>query len=231
MKQLPLPISLSPRATFDNFIAGLNQEAVTCLRGLPNSESELQVLIWGAGNRGKTHLLQAVCHLLAEEKKKAVYIPLKELFSSDPRLLHGLEQLDMVCLDDIHIVINDQDWALELFNLINRCRESQTPLVISALQRPQELNISLPDLSSRLLWGPVFHLKQLQDTDMLLTISQRASQLGLDIPYDAANYLMQHCRRDIGVLFEIVDQLDKETIVQQRKVTLPLVRSVLESNN
>lgn len=89
MKQLPLPISLSPRATFTNFITGLNSEAVTCLQNLYESRSELQVLIWGSESRGKTHLLQALCHQLAEKNKNAVYIPLKEFKDADPRLLHG----------------------------------------------------------------------------------------------------------------------------------------------
>ena len=78
-----------------------------------------------------------------------------------------------------------------------------------------------------MLWGPVFHLKQLKDEELLQTISQRARQLGLEIPMEVAEYLMKHCRRDIGELFEIVNRLDRETIIQQRKVTLPLVRSVL----
>lgn len=231
MKQLPLPISLSPRATFNNFIAGLNLQAVTSLRELPASPSEIQVLIWGDGARGKTHLLQAVCHLLADTDKNAVYIPLKQLHDSDPRLLHGLEQLDMVCIDDIQLVTGEQEWSLELFNLINRCRETRTPLVMSSSQRPQELEFSLPDLSSRLLWGPVFHLKLLKDADLLETISQRARQLGIVIPHEAASYLLKHCRRDIGALLKIVDQLDQETLIQKRKVTLPLVRSVIESDH
>ena len=229
MKQLPLPISLSPRATFDNFVAGNNEEAVASLQEFLNTKSELQILIWGDGPRGKTHLLQAICHQAAEENKNAAYVPLKELAESDPRLLHALEQLDIVCIDDIHLVGNHEEWALELFNLINRCREQQTSLVFSSVQKPQEMTLALHDLRSRLMWGPVFYLRNMQDEDLLLTITQRASQLGLEVPLEAAEYLLKRCRRDLGELLDIIDQLDKETIIQQRRVTLPLIRSVLEA--
>ncbi len=228
MKQLPLPISLSPRATFENHVAGRNEEAVTSLRNLLQTKSELQIFIWGKGARGKTHLLQAICQQAATENKNAAFVPLKELAGSDPRLLHGLEQLDIVCIDDVHLVGSHPDWSTELFNLINRCRERQTPLVFSSEKKPQELPLALEDLRSRLLWGPVYYLKPLADEDLLLAITRHATQLGLDIPPEAALYLLKHCRRDIGELLKIIDRLDKETIAQKRKVTLPLVRSVLD---
>jgi len=113
--------------------------------------------------------------------------------------------------------------------LINRCREQQTSLVFSSVQKPQEMTLALHDLRSRLMWGPVFYLRNMQDEDLLLTITQRASQLGLEVPLEAAEYLLKRCRRDLGELLDIIDQLDKETIIQQRRVTLPLIRSVLEA--
>jgi DnaA family protein len=229
MKQLPLPISLSPRATFENYVAGNNEEAVASFQNILDTKSELQLLIWGKGSRGKTHLLQALCHQAAEDNKNAAYVPLKELADSDPRLLHGLERLDIVCVDDIHLVGEHSEWAVELFNLINRCREQKTPLVFSSEKKPQELTLALEDLRSRLLWGPVYYLKNLSDEDLLQTIIQHASQLGLTLPVEVAQYLLKRSRRDIKELLEIIDQLDKETIIQQRKLTLPLVRSVLEN--
>lgn len=227
MKQLPLPISLSSKVTFENYVAGNNEVAVTSLQNLLNTKSELQIFVWGKGTRGKTHLLQAICHQAAEENKNAAYIPLKELAESDPRMLHGMEHLDIICVDDIHLVGNDEEWAIELFNLVNRCRAQKTPLVFSATQKPQEMSLALEDLRSRLMWGPVFYLRNLQDEDLLQTITKRAEQLGLEIPLEAAQYLLTRSRREIKELLEIIDQLDKETIIQQRRVTLPLIRSVL----
>ncbi|HID82882.1 MAG TPA: DnaA regulatory inactivator Hda [Chromatiales bacterium] len=229
MKQLPLPISLSPRATFETFVTGDNEESVACLKGLLQSHSEPQAFIWSKAARGKTHLLQAICHQAAEENKNAAYVPLKELAESDPRLLHGMEQLDIICIDDIHLAGNDKEWAVELFNLINRCREQKTPLVFSATKKPQEMSLALEDLRSRLMWGPMFYLKKLQDEDLFKTVTQRAENIGLEISLEATQYLFTRSRRDIKELLQIIDQLDKETIIQQRRVTLPLIRSVLES--
>lgn len=117
---------------------------------------------------------------------------------------------------------------MELFNLINRAREASTTLVLSSEKRPQELDVVLPDLKSRLLWGPVFHLKKLSEDELLEIITQRGDEIGLKISADISLYLLKHCRRDIGELLQIIGLLDRESMAQKRKITLPLVRSVVE---
>ena len=44
---------------------------------------------------------------------------------------------------------------------------------------------------------------------------------------EVCSYLLKRFPRDLNKLIELLDQLDKESLVQQKKVTVPFVKSVL----
>ncbi len=228
MKQIPLPLRLSTNTTFANYIAGNNAATIHFLANLVQGNEEMQTLLWCKHQYGKSHLLQAACHAAVATGKKPAYIPLKKFTDFESELLQGLDQLDLVCIDDIHLVVADTCWENQLFQLINRCRESGARLVISSRIHPSEMNIELEDLRSRLLWGAVFHLKKLTDGELLAAIMSRAAEKGMDLSHDVAAYLLKHCPRNLTELYSVVDKLDEESLVQKRRVTLPLVRIVLQ---
>ena len=228
MKQLPLPVQLATNTTFENYIEGRNAPLVHFLRNLQRDEHEVQCLVWSKPASGKTHLLQALCHQAVINNSKLGYIPLKELYSLGPELLYGLDQLELVCIDDIDTIVTDDLWCNKLFQLINRCRELSTVLVMSSQAHPGELDIALPDLKSRLLWGPVFHIKKLSDEQLLSVIVERANEKGLALSNHVAHYLLKHCSRDVSELTTVINKLDDESLVQKRRITLPLVKQVLQ---
>ncbi|MGI9305574.1 MAG: HdaA/DnaA family protein, partial [Gammaproteobacteria bacterium] len=77
------------------------------------------------------------------------------------------------------------------------------------------------------LWGPVFRLHLLDDEQKLATLRARAAHLGLELPLEAAEYLMKNCPRDLGRLLGIVDELDHASLAAQRRITVPFIKSVL----
>jgi len=228
MRQLPLPISLPERAIFDHYIPGKNQLVINTLKEVfsvkPHSQ---QLYIWSKHQVGKTHLLQSVCQLGAQHDKQIVYIPLAELSSSDPAILDDLEGLDAICIDDVHLVVNSEAWATNLFRLINACRDRGTVLIFSAAEHPRDMVLPFEDLRSRLLWGAVFHVKRLSDNDLLSSLYSRANTKGLDFPVDAAEFLIKRFARDTAELLKFLDELDHESMAQQRRITIPLIKSVM----
>ncbi|MEO1576816.1 MAG: hypothetical protein AAFU65_17860, partial [Pseudomonadota bacterium] len=56
--QLPLPVTLDERATFDNFTVGGNAEVIA---GLTSASPAPFTWLCGARGVGKSHLLQALC--------------------------------------------------------------------------------------------------------------------------------------------------------------------------
>lgn len=228
MKQLPLPIRLDEAATLENYIAGRNTTAKYFLSGFLSNPDELQAYLWAHGARGKSHLLQAMCRLASSNRMQATYLPMKEFAPLGSEMLDGLENLQLIAIDDLQVVTHDSDWAEAIFHLINRCRSRGCKLLLASENSPQSIRVALPDLASRLLWGPVFHLDPLPDTDLLSFILDRSRQCGLEMPAEVAHYLVKHAPRDIRWLEKMIELLDQETLARRRKVTVPLVKELAD---
>ncbi len=226
--QLTLDFQLKDSFTFDNFICGENQLLPELLKNR-NADIEKQVYIWGQHNSGKTHLLQAVCqyHYHLNKNLKLGYLPLQQLTEFSPDVFQGQEEMDICCIDDVQLLQGKANWQEALFDLINRLRECNRRLIITASQPPDEIGIQLKDLLSRLQWGPVFRLVELNDADKCRALQQRAQTRGFDLQENVAQYLLNNCNRDIADLFEVLDALDRAQLQQHRRLTIPFVKSVL----
>lgn len=230
--QLPLGFEPGELFTFDSFVNGNNSVAVSLARQMAwyeNPESgnhEKQLYIWGEPGLGKSHLLQASCNLAAKKQRTVCYLTPAEISGQSTDIFDGLEQIDLVCLDDIESWLVDLAWETALFDLINRIRENSSCLLLASAHSPDEDFVRLPDLRSRLSWGPVFHLQDLSDKEKYHALSYRAMQSGLELPENVAEYLMQRYPRDMFGLFERLAVLDKASMAMQRRLTIPLVKSV-----
>jgi DnaA family protein len=191
-----------------------------------SAESEQQLYIWGEPGMGKSHLLQASCNLAAKNQRTVCYLTQDEILDQPTDIFDGLEQIELVCLDDIETWLVDATWEIALFDLINRMRENSSCLMLASSRSPDEDFVKLPDLRSRLAWGPVFHLQDISDEEKYQALSYRARQNGLELPENVADYLMKRYPRDMFGLFERLSVLDKASMAMQRRLTVPLVKSV-----
>lgn len=222
--QLPLSIQLDDSATYANFIVSDNAALLYAL----TESSDMSLYFWGAAASGKTHLLQALCHAASLNKQTAVYLPLAGDEKLDPVMLEGMEQLDLVCIDDVHAIAGQLRWEEALFDLYNRIREQHKRIRISANGSPNAIKFCLPDLVSRLTWGPVFQLHGLDDTQKLAALQLRAKQRGFDLPEEVARYLLKHYPRDMHSLFTLLNRLDLASLQAQRRLTIPFVKAWID---
>lgn len=231
-RQLPLHFGVRDVFSFDTLVAGSNEVAVGIVQKCALGEGEKQVYIWSSqtDNKGggKSHLLQAACHQAAKKQRTVCYLPVAEIIDYSVQVLDELEKLDLVCLDNIDLMAQLPDWEEALFDLINRMRESGNSLLLAASASPEALEIKLPDLRSRLAWGPVFQLQALSDAEKREALRMRATQRGLELPDNVAEYLMRHYPRDLFGLFERLEVLDTAAMAMQRRLTIPFVKSVLD---
>lgn len=223
-RQLPLGIGLKDSATFDNFYPADNALVLKALQ----QDEEQMVYLWGPRGCGKSHLLQALCHATAAKGPAPVYLPLQELVALSPAILQGLEQQALIAIDDIQEIAGLAEWEEALFHLYNRIREAGKRLVVSANVAPAGLALSLPDLTSRLGWGPVFQLTPLSDADKRAALLLRARRRGLEMSNEVVEYLLRRCPRDMDSLFNLLNQLDQASLAAKRKLTIPFIRQLLE---
>ncbi len=228
--QLGLSLSLRDDATFDNFHAGSgnNRLVVNALRAACQRQGAQVVFLHGAKGSGCTHLLQAMCHAAADQQWAAMYLPLEQFATESPEhLLPGLEALDMVCLDHLQAVVGKPAWEEALFHTMNRLRDAGRLLLVAADAPPAQLAIALPDLQTRLNAATVFRLEWLSDDDRLVLVKQRAALRGLELDDEPARFLLSRAPRDTSELMALLETLDHEALVQQRKLTVPFIKAVM----
>lgn len=223
MSQLSLALALRDSATFDNFYAANNQQVIHALQ----DPSESFVYLWGGEGTGKSHLLQASCHHIAQQGGTPAYLPLSQWQELSPAYLEGLETMDLVCIDDIEQIAGQGDWEEALFHLYNRVRDSQCRLLVAAKSSPTQLPLQLPDLRSRLAWGLVLQLNELDDEDKLACLQLRAHNRGFELPTEVGHYLLKRSPRNMEALLQLLERLDQASLSAQRKLTIPFVRELI----
>ena len=100
-------------------------------------------------------------------------------------------------------------------------------MVVSSSEPLASLNIKLADLRSRLSWGPIYKLDALNENEKQKALQQRAKKRGLDLSDDVATYLLKHSPRDMSSLFTLFEKLDKASMVEKRKLTIPFIKDYL----
>jgi DnaA family protein len=230
-RQLSLDVSLVDDATFNNFFttpASANHQVLDVLRSQLSILDETSVFIWGNIGVGCSHLLQAACHAAQDASMTAVYLPLRELKDYSPAdLLNGLELQDLICIDDVQLVFGAEDWERQLFHLYNRVKDQGGRLLFASNEGPLSDAIQLADLRSRLNWGLVFQVVVLSDEEKVAALILRATKRGMDMSFDVGQFILSRYSRDLTRLFQLLDRLDKASLVEQRRLTIPFVKDVL----
>jgi len=228
MEQLPLEVRLADYALFETFCNGPNSASVHALVDLARTDTRSVLWLWGQLQSGKTHLLQACVNAAHSEGFRAAYLPLGADSDLIPEVVSDLGNLDVVCVDDVDRVAGEPQWERALFLLYESTRQRGARLVLSAQQAPLHCGFALPDLVSRFSSGATFRLHPLTDEDKLKAIQLRANWRGLNLTDDVARYLFARVDRSNSELFALLDRLDREALVAQRKLTVPFVKSVLD---
>lgn len=226
-KQLPLGVDLRDECTLETYFAGDNAQALVQVKDLAKGVGELFIYLWGRAGVGRTHLLQGACQWAHRFQRTACYVSLASVYPQGPAILDGLERLDLICLDDLDAVVGVAAWEEGLFHLFNRLRAAHRQLLVAANVAPRALSIRLADLASRLSWGVVYQLQPLSDEALLMALQLRARERGLILSDEVATYLMRRYTRSMPQLYAVLEQLDRASLVAQRRLTIPFVKSVL----
>ena len=229
-EQLSLNVFLRDQLTFQNFYAEENSAelAKENLIRLSTAQTNENVLLWGRPGCGLTHLLQACCHRAFEQGIDVQYLPLGDFIEHpSEQVLSGLADQKILCLDDIDTCAGNPDWERGLFNLFNELKAKGHSLVTTMHVSPREFGIELPDLRSRLMSAPAFHLPELSDEAKLTALVARAKNAAMELPLEVANFILTRVSRRTKDLFNMLDRLEAASLSRQRKLTIPFVKEEL----
>ncbi len=229
-QQQPLQFTYNTDYNFASFHTGCNQELVQQLQLSASGNGEQQIFIWGQLGQGKSHLLQACCHVAHNHQHSHFYLALAQTQITNPDILSGLENTRLVCIDNIQTIAGNTAWEQAFFRFYNLHREQGNHLIIASSEAPAKLNIALPDLKTRLTWGLCLKINTMNDEHRIAALAMKAKTMGLEITPKIGQFLLNRYARDFPSLWTLLEKIDYATLAAQRKPTIPLIKEILKKN-
>ena len=227
MKQIALDIGLASSPSFSNFFGGPNEAVLKHLQlWVGNSlRSPVPTYLWGEAACGKTHLLRAVREALREQGAASGWIDASVL---EPPVFN--ESWAAVILDDCHLYTAvQQQAAFNWFvNALNAADGHPRWVLAAGNVPPADLALR-EDLRTRLGWGHVFALHALTETERRAVLRREGDARGVFLSDEVMDFMLTRFSRDLGNLMQLLDQLDGYALQAQRAITIPLIKSMLES--
>lgn len=232
MKQLALDIGLSTGPSLSRFYEGSNSAVVQHLRawvgeGLSSDAARAPVptYLWGVSGSGKSHLLKAVHASLREQGALVGWMDASTGFPPEFD-----ERWAAVIMDDVHLYTPmQQQRAFNWFvNAIAPPSGSPRWVLSAGDAPPADLQLR-DDLRSRLGWGHVFQLHQLNEPERRAVLRQEADARGVFLSDDVMDYMLNRFSRDLGSLMQLLGMLDGFALRNKRAITIPLLKTMLET--
>ena len=201
---------------FDKFLGTENAELVYV-----QHKHDPFIYVWGEEGAGKSHLLRAWVAQALDAGKKAVYID-----AAATPLTEAAFEAEYLAIDQIEKLGNEEQ-AL-LFAVFNRFRNSGKGfLLLSSEHTPQQLVIR-EDLRTRMAYCLVYEVKPLTDQEKIDALVSMAAARQVTIDPEIFEYLLNHWRRDMDSLMQMLDTLDNYAVTMGKRITLPLLRQLLK---
>lgn len=224
-----LPLRMPPVAPDQRLAAFVGSEPVCGLLAA-SARGELRdwLFLCGPAGCGKTHLLLAAVAEAQAAGRDVRYLPLAAFAGALAAGLQGHEHGDLLCLDALDAIAGSAADEEALFHFHNRVRAAGGQVIYGARAAPSLDIWSLPDLVSRLSQCARSVLPLLDDAGRREVLSRRAALRGMVLEPAVLDYVLRRVGRDLASLTELLDRIDRASLAAKRRVTLPLVRGIVE---
>ena len=115
-----------------------------------------------------------------------------------------------------------------IFHLCNLLKERRSTILITAEESPSLWGLKLPDLESRLSSFPAIRVEAPDDDLLAAILVKKVSEMQIELDEAVKQYILTHTERSAFSLIQLLERLDEASLIQQRKITIPLVKMVME---
>lgn len=116
-----------------------------------------------------------------------------------------------------------------LFHLLNAVKESVGFLLLTSRAPPARWPVALPDLKSRLAAVPAVRIAAPDDAMIEAVLVKLFADRQLTVAPEVIAYAVRHMDRSFAAMRALVARADAAALAEKRPVTVPLVKSLLES--
>jgi chromosomal replication initiator protein len=232
---------LVPDYSFDNFVPGPNNQlayaASIAVANQPGTAYN-PIFIHGGVGLGKTHLLQAICQSILQNRPEAeiLYVSCDAFKNQFIKCVQSgqmsefrnrYRHVDVLVIDDIHFLASRDRSQEEFFHTFNDLYQSDRQIVLSSDAAPDEINDLEERLVSRFQWGLIAEVTKPGYDTRVAIIKAKAELRGVKMPEDVMAYLATKIDSNARELEGAVKTIQAHSELQGRAIDMKLAQEAL----
>jgi chromosomal replication initiator protein len=236
----PAP-ALSPRYTFDAFVIGAtNRFAHAAAQRVAEkpAASYNPLFIHGDSGLGKTHLLHAIGHYVADNFPSATvrYVSTETFLNDfvDAIRTNGqfgfkrrYREIDVLLVDDIQFMEGKEGLQEEFFHTFNSLYEGERQIVLSSDRHPRNIATLEDRLRSRFEWGLITDVQPPDLETRLAILRKKAESERVPIPADVLEMIATHVKDNIRELEGALIRVSAYASLNAEPLTIAVAEQVL----
>jgi len=235
---------LNERYTFENFVIGKSNElAAAAAHAVAEAPGKLYnpLFIYGATGLGKTHLMQAIGHIVTRRSPavRVLYVGAEQFINEVIESIHSRtmpelrrryrNDVDLFLVDDVHFLEGKEATQEEFFHTFNTLYEAKRQIVLTSDRPPKEMPGLEARLVSRFEWGMVADVGQpdLEHRIAILRKKQEQDHLETTIPDEVLSFIAEYVHSNVRELEGCIIKLLLYASLRHREITIDLAREAL----
>ena len=209
--------NLNIKYTFESFVVGSNNNMAhsACLAVAESPGKDFNPLyIYGGSGLGKTHLMNAIGHYIANNNKdkKVLYVT-SESFTNEviesirqgnskamTKLRDKYRNIDVLLIDDIQFIIGKTSTQEEFFHTFNALHDAGKAVIISSDKHPKEMTTLDERFRSRFEWGLIVDIQPPVYETRVAILRRYAETFNKSISNEVIDYIANNIKSNVREL-------------------------------
>jgi len=234
--------SLNPRFTFDTFVIGpSNRFAYAACLAVAESPAKAYnpLFLYGHVGLGKTHLMQAITHLI-----KANHPDLNIRYLSSEKFTNELidairhrstsqfrqkyRNIDVLLIDDIHFIAGKESTQEEFFHTFNALHNNRKQIIFSSDRPPKEITKLEERLSSRFAWGLITDIQPPDYETRVAILRKKSEREPVTVPDEVIAFIASEIKTNIRELEGALIRVVAYSLLEETPISLEMTKIVLK---
>ena len=233
---------LNPESTFEHFVEGKSNHfaKAAALQVAENPGRAYNPLfIYGGTGLGKTHLMQAVGHVIKERDPDArvAYVHSERFVDNMVQALRhntmnefksAYRGLSALLIDDIQFFANKDRSQEEFFHTFNALFEGQAQIIMTSDRYPKEIPGLEERLKSRFGWGLSVAIEPPELETCVAILISKAQAAGTVMPEEVAFFVAKRIRSNVRELEGALRRIIANARFTGQPITLDFAKEALK---